>query len=189
MFIIKGKLLNTNMRIKQKKNQKRKWPYVVIGSTIIILLAAGTYLYVSSKTPTQDTPTTPTTISPTKGGEQNNSEGSPTQEDDTQKSPHNNESESDGIQNSSTLILNTEVSSGHIKITTQITEIWSSGTCVVTLKNGDQTISKEAPIQALSSYSTCQGFNINLPNGTWSLDVTATSQEKTASAQAEVIVK
>lgn len=49
--------------------------------------------------------------------------------------------------------------------------VTASGTCSLTLTNGEKTITKAAAIQALSSDSTCQGFDIplsELSSGSWS---------------------
>lgn len=53
-----------------------------------------------------------------------------------------------------------------------------NGTCVITLKNGNQTISKQSNIQALANSSTCAGFDIpDLTPGTWNIELVVTSSD------------
>lgn len=65
-----------------------------------------------------------------------------------------------------------------------ISQQLSSGTCTLTLTNGSQTITKTAPVQALASSSTCQGFDITtsgMASGKWTAALTVTNGSQSGS--------
>lgn len=84
-------------------------------------------------------------------------------------------------------------SSGELRIRTIIRPV-TTGSCALTLtKSGSQTITKQADLQTMSTYSTCQGFDIplgTLSPGSWTASVSAkTSSGATGSAYREVTVE
>lgn len=66
-----------------------------------------------------------------------------------------------------------------------IDKLMSDGVCTILLQKDGATITKTAKTQALSSSSTCQGFDIplsSLSSGTWSYTITVTDSDGTNSA-------
>lgn len=79
-----------------------------------------------------------------------------------------------------------------LQIRTLISELWSSGQCSLTLTKGSLKIIRQAKIQALSSESTCQGFDIltsELESGTWNIAIIASNGNKNTSTTKEVTIK
>lgn len=71
-----------------------------------------------------------------------------------------------------------------------ISKTTNSGTCALTLTRGSAKVTKNAGIQAVSSYSTCKGFDLTTVSaGTWQASVKVTIDGKSTTASKEVIVK
>lgn len=71
-----------------------------------------------------------------------------------------------------------------------ISKISNMGTCSLTLTKGSTKVTRSAGIQAVSSYSTCKGFDLStLSSGTWKATVKVTIEGKSATASKEVVVK
>lgn len=70
-----------------------------------------------------------------------------------------------------------------------IDSVLSSGTCTLSMTGpNSKTYSATAPIQAMASSSTCQGFNVpmtNLTSGSWKITVSIASGSNTGSATTE----
>ena len=69
----------------------------------------------------------------------------------------------------------------------------TSGTCTLEATSpGQTTITKTAPVTTQASYALCQGFNIPVSDfsnsGTWSIQVTATYNGKSASSKTNIEV-
>lgn len=67
----------------------------------------------------------------------------------------------------------------------------TGGTCEITLRNGNASLIKQAPITVQASYATCQGFNIPSDEfsakGTWSIDITASGSNGTSANTASKV--
>jgi cytoskeletal protein RodZ len=84
--------------------------------------------------------------------------------------------------NSNITITANSVSDNTLRIRTLISEIVSSGKCVLALantKNSEEIITEEAEVQNLPNSSTCKGFDISLDrlasSDTWKLRITYSS--------------
>jgi hypothetical protein len=80
-----------------------------------------------------------------------------------------------------------------LQVRTLIQLVTNEGTCTVSLKRSDgKTYSEQASVQALSSATTCSGFNIpvsELGSGTWDLTVSFENSGYTASASKQVAIQ
>lgn len=82
------------------------------------------------------------------------------------------------------------IDNGVIKIRSVINGIISSnGTCSLKMTNGSKQYSASASTFAMTSYSTCQGFNINqsdLASGDWQITLEVTAESKTSTANSSI---
>lgn len=79
-----------------------------------------------------------------------------------------------------------------VYIRTLIDIVSGSGTCSLHMRGPSQkSYDAVAPMQALATNSTCQGFNIpmtSLANGTWTITVTVTDGGRTGSVTTEKVL-
>jgi len=79
------------------------------------------------------------------------------------------------------------------QIRTLIQLVTTQGTCNLSMKRLDgKTYSKEVPVQALSSATTCSGFDVPTPElgaGTWDLTVSFENSSYKASASKQVVIQ
>lgn len=78
-----------------------------------------------------------------------------------------------------------DVESGIVSIRNEISGIYQSGSCKLTLSKDGKTVEKTAGVQALPQSSTCKGFNIpvsQLSTGTWQIELEVTINGDTAKA-------
>lgn len=174
-------------------NKKRISPFGVVAIIVaVILLGAGSvFAYqtlLNRGGTTSDTtssgdgpiPTTPTTTPDAKGGEQF-----------TDPEVSGGE-ETSNPTTTSMQITALNQNDGTLQIRTLIQAVWSSGSCTLTLAKGSSIVEREAPVQALPSSSTCQGFDIpvsELSAGEWSVSIEATHEEESASVTSRVVVQ
>ena len=79
-----------------------------------------------------------------------------------------------------------------VRINTSINEVWSAGSCTLTINNDSKTASQVVELQAMPSYTTCKGFTVQtseLGAGTWQISVSASHDSQKASATKELTVK
>lgn len=79
-----------------------------------------------------------------------------------------------------------------VHVNTTINSVWSTGSCTLLITNKSLSITKKSAIQAMPSYSTCQGFSIpvsELGMGTWKINLTASHDSQTVVASQEVTVQ
>lgn len=80
-----------------------------------------------------------------------------------------------------------------LQIRALIGAVENTGTCTLTLsQTGQQTVTKTSGTQALSSTSTCQGFDIptsELSTGVWHITITYNSPTLTGATTKDVTVK
>jgi hypothetical protein len=78
-----------------------------------------------------------------------------------------------------------------LQIRTLIEKVSASGTCTLKISKGAKTVTKTSDTQALSSASTCMGFDIptsELSKGEWSLVITITIGDKKATLNKTVTI-
>lgn len=74
---------------------------------------------------------------------------------------------------------------GTVTVLTKLTSN-TEGTCVLTIKNGAKTVTKNAAIIFQPEFSTCEGYSIpisQLGSGNWSITLSAGSSVKTITLQ------
>ncbi len=72
-----------------------------------------------------------------------------------------------------------------------ISAVENNGTCILTLKNGNKIVTKTAKSQALSTTSTCQGFDVpisELSSGSWDVLIEYNSDTLTGKVTEEIII-
>lgn len=70
----------------------------------------------------------------------------------------------------------------HYTIRLTLNQYLTSGTCELTMKSGNNTVTKTAEVINSASTSTCQGFDIplsELPSGDWSVKIKVAADNKT----------
>lgn len=77
--------------------------------------------------------------------------------------------------------------SDNLHVGSIISGIHSNGSCRLTLTKGDQTVRRNAGIQATAQSSTCKGFNVKgLSSGSWKIDLAITIDNKTVKESSEI---
>lgn len=72
-----------------------------------------------------------------------------------------------------------------------ISAVENNGTCTLTLSNSNKTVTKTAKSQALSTTSTCQGFDVpisELSSGSWDVLIEYNSDTLTGKVTEEIII-
>jgi len=81
---------------------------------------------------------------------------------------------------------------GILQVRTLIQTTSNTGTCTLLLKKGSTEITKSAPVQALSSSTTCQGFDVptsELSTGTWQLTINFKNTTVNSTISQSVVIK
>lgn len=80
-----------------------------------------------------------------------------------------------------------------LQVRTFIQTVTSTGTCTITMKNSQgMTYANTVDTQALSSTTTCKGFDIpldQLSSGTWTINIDFNNDTLIASANKEITIK
>lgn len=185
----------------QSKNQKKYLKKAsLITLCVILLVGVGVATYVYgfngnlfgwSSTGNQDKQTADNNAGTTESTDNSNNlqedtvdegEGKPnTSSDETTTENGNNAPDS-----SNTLAASITAASQNgstLQIRTLIEEVVSGGNCTLTLTQDTKKVTKNASTQALSSSSTCQGFDVatsELAPGSWTITIDITTSGKTA---------
>lgn len=87
----------------------------------------------------------------------------------------------------------TNQSSGILYIRTKIEAVTSSGSCTLKMNGpSNKTYSATSQVQALTSYSTCQGFNVpisNLTPGIWNISISYSEGSHSATMQKDINIQ
>lgn len=180
----------------ERKNKNTSKIFIVAILIAALLAVGGFWIYLtyftndssssdatkkSSDISADQEPVNETNLAPAKGGNSN----------ETEKNEADN-SNSASPNPLSASITSAAQNGGTLQIRTLIEKVTSSGTCTLELsKTGSNTITKNASVQALSSSSTCAGFNIptsELSSGTWRISITITSGDDEAHLTESVVV-
>jgi hypothetical protein len=102
---------------------------------------------------------------------------------------------SDSAQSSSTPLA-TQITAASVEgdtlyIRNDISGIYETGTCTLTLTKDGTVVTKTAGVQALPQSSTCKGFNVKtseLSSGNWTIKIFVTIEGQTATATGSVKV-
>lgn len=176
------RILKTKKMKSIKKATHRKRTLVIILAVLVVIAGSYTAFAAVSKTgPFAPAPVAnnsdstnydPPTDEQKEAGDKTSDEAKtndPTTEQPTPTKPTDNTAPDTPSGSTVDVTMNMGGNTSVFQLRAQIQSL-KSGTCTLTMKMGEKTVKKTAPTQAMSSYSTCQGFNIprsELPAGTW----------------------
>lgn len=188
------------MKISKTKTHVK---FILIVTILIILAGGGVFAYFhfrdrdqsdqASSTPTKqlNKSSSSTPAAASNSSSSSSSTPSSSTKDVTQYSDSSGNS-STNDNNSGKVSITATQNGATVRISTNISNIWNSGVCSATISNGTTSTTKTAGIQAMPSYSTCQGFSIptsELGAGTWKIALTVTHESQTITGNTEVVVK
>lgn len=87
------------------------------------------------------------------------------------------------------VINRASVADGTLTIRTTINQSLTSGSCRLTLTNGQKTVTRNVNITPNPSSSTCEGFDVptsELGSGSWDINITISSGDRTGSLKGGV---
>lgn len=129
-------------------------------------------------------------------------DGEETAEQDSDQEPQsvdssddNSESSNESVNENEPVITITAASQNDnlLQIRTMIKPLESEGSCELTLSKPNETaITRSAEVQAMPSYSTCKGFNVDvsgLTPGRWDMKVVYISDTTTSTARGSVTIR
>lgn len=187
------KITKTNKRFSTKKALLIAGGIVLVGSGIVAAMAAyktGPFTP-SSKSESQNTSTTDTSQPNTDTAQGDTpSTDLPTT---SPKTPVDNQPVDNG-ETKDTLVASITAANQNgsmLQIRTLIESVSANGTCSLKISKGAKTVTKTSATQALSSASTCMGFDIptsELSKGEWTLVITITVGDKKATLNKMVTI-
>lgn len=184
------------MKIKRTSNISKKTFYYILAASIILAAGVGLVFALNPTVPVSDSASDPQNTDdvnyqpPT---EEQKEAGNEAKENTIDKDPGSNPTPPDsGSQSVGVEITSADPRNNPLQVRTLIQTV-NPGTCTLTLsRDGYNTITKSATNQALSSTSTCRGFDIpinNLAKGTWKLTVDFKSSKYNGSVSQNVTIK
>lgn len=186
VIMIAEDLEETNMKITTARHKNRK--KVLLLSLLVLILLAGAltavYFWNKNNNQEQDSvnyspPATEETADGqrTKDSTVNSSESTTSESTSSEKTPTNSSGETapEAASLTTVTITSTNYSGSTYRVRAIIGKLTSRGTCEVALKqNGTVKYSNSASVAPMSSYSVCQGFDIDvssLSSGSYTLSI------------------
>ena len=194
----------------KKKTNIRKIRNIIIISALLVVLASGSaFAYYQFNKTSNDTPNysssdtpnkTPAKQTPNKDVNNTKTADKPSSDNTNSKTKETPQySNQDGSASTSASTSSTgkvsfsAIQNGSsVRVNVTIHQLWSSGTCTLSITNKSISTSKKAAIQTMPSYSTCQGFSIpvsELGAGVWKINLTVTNGSDNATSHQEVTVQ
>lgn len=181
--------------MKIEKNKHKKWLYIV---TVILILGAGSAA-VFGYTHRQQ-PATVTNNEPSLDPNRNKVDlGSATTDQqqagkDIKKETvdSNNQPTPSPGANIPVIISAASQNGSTLQVRSLIQSVISDGTCSLELSHNGQKVTKSSGVQAMSSSSTCQGFDIptsELSPGTWTIQLMISAKEGAGAATRSVDIQ
>lgn len=177
------------MRV-QKKSSKKALIITILSVLLIAGVGVGTYALLSQSDKAEDSSSTNNdSRSRTNNSETEPNNGTSANNPDT--TSHESEKdippsyEGENVDNSQTLtgVINYKsVVDGNVVIRTTINQMLGSGTCSLTLSNGQRTVTRSSGIVQNPSSSTCEGFSVptsELGSGSWDINIQVASDNRT----------
>lgn len=177
------------MRV-QKKSSKKALIIAISSVLLIAGVGVGTYALLSQSDKGEDSSSTNSDRqSRTSDSETESNKGASTNNPDT--TGHEPEKdippsyEGESVDNSQTLtgvISYKSVVDGSLVIRSTINQMLGSGTCSLTLSNGQRTVTRSSGIVQNPSSSTCEGFSVptsELGSGSWDINIQVASDNRT----------
>ena len=192
------------MKIKNKSSKKPL--YIALAAVSLLVLLGLAWWYYQTNSVEQNTHNTDTdTVNYEEATEEQKADGEAIKDRVINESPAPSTDETDplpskdpdaphptssnsGISNTLTAL---EVHDNILYVRNEIPGVYASGSCKLILKNGSQTVTKNAGVQALAKVTTCKGFNIptsELSSGKWTVNLEVKINNETSSATGEVTV-
>lgn len=177
------------MKLKQKKSNK-KIPFI-LAIVVIFIVAISVYVFAFNGSIfgwqfRKDDPTVnldpPTNEQKETGNQTKRDAIEKNQEKPDNEDTPGADNSSDSLSVSFSTINQNE---NGLQIRVMIQEVFTDGTCVVTLTHEDQVVTKTASIYPMASVSTCKGFEIpiaELSAGTWNIEATVTNHDRSGQA-------
>lgn len=188
----------------------KKTRNIIIISALLVVLAGGSaFAYYQFNKTSNDTPNysssdttnkTPAKQTPSKDVNNTKTADKPSSDNTNSKTKETPQySNQDGSASTSAPTSSTSKVSfsaiqngSNVRVNVTIHQLWSSGTCTLSITNKSTSTSKKAAIQTMPSYSTCQGFSIpvsELGAGVWKINLTVTNGSDNATLHQEVTVQ
>ena len=185
------------MRVQKKTSKKG----LIITLSVIIVLATGAGAYALLSQNSSSSESTASDDNQSNSVEDSSVSGESASAD-TNSSSTTHESEKDiqpsyegeNANNSVSLtgVINYKsVVDGNLLLRTTINQTLASGTCDLTLSNGQKTVTRSSGIVQNPSSSSCEGFNIptsELGSGTWNIEIKLTGEDKTGTLTDSVTI-
>lgn len=184
------------MRLNSKKPRKK----LIITISVIVALVIGGSAYAlilqSNNSSNKNTSDNSKTATDNSDGASDSDSGSDSTDTGSKTADSNDKTqptyEGDNANSSSALtgvISYKSVVDTNLVIRTTIDQMISSGTCSLTLSNGQKTVTRTSDVMLNPSSSTCEGFDIptsELGSGTWSIEIDISGGNKTGTLTGSV---
>lgn len=192
--------MNEVCKYKKVIHPIKKRPIIIIASAVLVIIAGIIFARVLLNMPTVSTSTSqPSSPTESTNNLNNVDYNAPSDEqknaalDTNPKNPAQSESPAQPT-NTVTVEITAAVQDGtKLQLRALISELTATGTCTLRLTNtGQQDVVMVVGIQALSSTSTCKGFDVdtsNLSKGTWTATISVTAGSLTGTATKEVSIQ
>ena len=178
------------MKIKKRPDKKHQIALAIFISLLVIVACGVVYVrFLSPKgdPTTQNKPTQAQTEKQQDSSDKPQGTVEPIESSSTPETQKNIPPAYEGVDaNQSSSLTGTitysSVSGSSLVIRTAIDQTLSSGTCQLTLTNGNRVVTKTSSIAPNPSSSTCEGFDIavsELSSGKWDISIEISSGDKT----------
>lgn len=184
------------MRVQPKKSYKKP---LTIAAIAVLVLAGGIFTYFTTLPSDKYYPPTNSESDSTELIDSTNPDSSSKTTDSTE--PEHEEEKNiipayggDDANKSTSLtgvITYKSVIDDNLIIRTTIDQTLGSGSCALTLTNGQKTVTRNSGIIQNPSSSTCEGFNIpvsELGSGNWNIEITVTSSDRTGTLKDSLVL-
>ena len=195
--------------MKKKTNIKKFRNIIIISALLVVLVGGSAFTYYQFNKTSNDTPNysssdtpnkTPAKQTPNKDVNNTKTADKPSSDNTNSKTKETPQySNQDGSASTSASTSSTgkvsfsAIQNGSsVRVNVTIHQLWSSGTCTLSITNKSISTSKKAALQTMPSYSTCQGFSIpvsELGAGVWKINLTVTNGSDNATSHQEVTVQ
>lgn len=179
-------------------NKSRKNLIITLSVIVVLAISGGAYALMLQANNSSDTNTTKDNGDSTDNSSSSSDSSTDTDPSDTEsttadpdsKTQQTYEGENANTSTSLTGVISYKsVVDTNLVIRTTIDQMISSGTCSLTLSNGQKTVTRASDIMLNPSSSTCEGFDIptsELGGGTWSIEIDISGGNKTGTLTGNV---
>jgi hypothetical protein len=174
------------MKIKKRNMLNAKKLWFALATLALVILASAGYLYLANQHSGESLRIGSEAIDYNTPSDDQMAEGRDIKKNTIDKDQSNNGPSPDTNTALKVAITTLDVDADTLYIRSEITGIFTEGTCTLTMKQGGESLSRNTGIQPLPQSSTCKGFNIpmdELSKGEWTvvLDVSIGESSGTAS--------